>query len=345
MTLVQTALHNKCQEWIAEQDKKKAQAAAAQREVARPASPASKGKVIVSAESRRNITPRATAPPFYPASAEEQARKAMEQQMAMLNFEMPGPNQPFNLPVTPLAHRNFRPVDQGSSLYGSLAGPAFPGSGQSSYRSRNITSPAFPAQPRASLGHRGRRDTGSSGGDIWSSGGESWSSSSGEWSSLHPSASVSNAPANVPEFSLAQTLVGDLRLESAPSCALSPKDTLWNQEMFTVFRLVLGWVRLNCSIAAPEITCRLQSRLPRLWEYICTVTYPDQRSNANNHATFMLNHEKIRPLFVTRLLVQYIVQKMWDSKAWETMDEELSQTLTRINRRLERTYGYGKSDP
>src|SRR3569833_2287971 len=115
--------------------------------------------------------------------------------------------------------------------------------------------------------------------------------------------------------------------------------------MFTVFRLVLGWVRLNCSIDDPEITCRLQSRLTRLWEYICTDTNPDQRSNANNHATFMLNHEKIRPLFVTRLLVQFIVQKMWDSKAWETMDEELSQTLTRINRRLERTYGYGKSDP
>ncbi len=92
------------------------------------------------------------------------------------------------------------------------------------------------------------------------------------------------------------------------------------------------------------VTLGLPVQVPRLWDYVCSITYPRERVSATNHALFMLNNARSRVYFISRLLIQYIVQQMWDPKAWEGMDESVTETLVLVKRGLESS-GYGALQP
>ncbi len=112
-------------------------------------------------------------------------------------------------------------------------------------------------------------------------------------------------------------------------------------DVFGFFNKVKDWVRKYCSVPNSEAMHRLSHEYPRLWDYACSVTYPNNRHNAASHSLFMLCNQSFRTYFITRLLIQYVVQQMWSTQAWEGLDEKLTDTLVNVKQRLDLKYGYG----
>lgn len=334
-------MRGKCEEWVTDQELSRTSS------YVPSTNPRSYAKTL---DSRRNrdpaleenyklaglsaqpeVTPRNR---FYGAG-ETAALESLNRQAAQFNIDMPaGPNEPLKLPVTPLAHRAYPKLDQ-SHVYGALPGSFKQPQPQPG---RYVSSPSFGPGPASSRAGSAHRDTTSSG---------------SYYSSLHPSASASNAnyrsqslalqpyapPAPTPLTT--STFIRDLHPEAG--VVLTPADANWNAEIFKIFTMVLGWVKLHCRVVDPRITAQLPMKASRLWNYVVHVTYPERRGHATNHANFMLNDETLRPYFITRLMVQYITQQMWEPKAWEGLDETLTQTLQFVNHKLEGTPGFGKS--
>jgi len=179
--------------------------------------------------------------------------------------------------------------------------------------------------------------------------------SDGSWSSMGMPVSV--PPGFPPPLSLnpyidtgkTAYLRGNRRATRLTPVSGKPKlsfgDSVWNEEIFRIFTMTIGFVQLNCTVVDESANQALAECAPRLWAYICSVTYPDNKQNAANHALYLLRQSQYRTYFLTRLLVQYIVQQMWDTKAWEGLNEDVTQTLTFIKRQLARTHGPGKSSP
>ncbi len=261
------------------------------------------------------------ATPRVPFSS-TRAGKALNEQMEMLGDPM--------APITPLAKRAYSNFNR-SALPSAVApalpplaitapGPAHPAQNPSRYVVSPMYGPPPPPPPPSDV-----------------------SSSDKTWSSLRPSMSGSNLGSSSfgPATMHGKEEIAQLAADSG--IALGPTDNRWNDELFGVFRMVLGWIKENCDMRSGVTMSQMASQSPKLWDYMCSVTYPRHRVYAQNHAIYMLNTPQYRLFFLTRLLIQYIVQQMWDIKLWEGLDESLTHTVVSIKRRLERVHGYGMS--
>ncbi|OAA60910.1 hypothetical protein SPI_04934 [Niveomyces insectorum RCEF 264] len=162
-----------------------------------------------------------------------------------------------------------------------------------------------------------------------------------------------SSPAPGPVLALGPSLCTDLALvrdnsghyaaafasgvaESEPS----GKDELCVQDIFQFFNIIKDWVCRYCRVPNSDVMQNLNQNYPRLWDYACSVTYPSNRSNASSHSLYMLCNEPFRAYFITRMLVQYVVQQTWSPHSWDDLDDDLTDTLNGIKHRLDQTYGY-----
>ncbi|CAK7265616.1 hypothetical protein SEPCBS119000_001604 [Sporothrix epigloea] len=111
-------------------------------------------------------------------------------------------------------------------------------------------------------------------------------------------------------------------------------------DIFKFFNSIKDWVDKYCGFPNVDKMRTLSQQHPRLWEYACSVTYPNNRNNAASHSLFMLCNESFRSFFITRLVIQYVVQQMWSPQAWEGLDEQLTEVLESVKHRLDLKYGY-----
>ncbi|CAK7209571.1 hypothetical protein SCUCBS95973_000485 [Sporothrix curviconia] len=111
-------------------------------------------------------------------------------------------------------------------------------------------------------------------------------------------------------------------------------------DIFQFFNSIKDWVDKYCGFPNTDAMHSLSHQHPRLWDYACSVTYPDNRHNAASHSLFMLCNKSFRSYFITRLVIQYVVQQMWSPQAWEGLDEKLTEVLESVKHRLDLKYGY-----
>ncbi|KIH91296.1 hypothetical protein SPBR_01643 [Sporothrix brasiliensis 5110] len=111
-------------------------------------------------------------------------------------------------------------------------------------------------------------------------------------------------------------------------------------DMFHFYNSIKDWVDKYCSAVNESAMHNMSRQHPRLWDYACTVTYPNNRHNASSHALYMLLNKPYRSFFISRLVIQFFVQQMWNSQAWEGMDEQLTDLLISVKHRLDFKYGY-----
>ncbi|CAK7203290.1 hypothetical protein SEUCBS139899_006021 [Sporothrix eucalyptigena] len=112
------------------------------------------------------------------------------------------------------------------------------------------------------------------------------------------------------------------------------------RDIFEFFNSIKDWVDKYCGFPNNEAMHSLSHQHPRLWDYACSVTYPNNRHNAASHSLFMLCNKSFRSYFITRLVIQYVVQQMWSPQAWEGLDEKLTEVLESVKHRLDLKYGY-----
>ncbi len=289
-----------------------------------PSTPTKSGSM----SSKFGMRPLSTQQGRNSLQSSQSTTDALNLQIAQLKFNTPGPNQPLQPAVTPLAHRypHFDP----SRMYAGVAGPP------PDHQKRISSTLTIGTRPPSSLG--GPRGA-SSGSQM-----VSMNSGVGPGNQMMGPLPLDTAMMNTLVQPLMQS-TGSMDYQgfnSNSGVQLTVSDQEWRDIIFTVFKMVAGWVKLHCGEVNEDLTAQLATKFPRLWEYICSITYPQNMKNAASHAIYMLNDKLIRPIFISRLLLQYVVQKMWDPKSWEGWNDDLTEVLEESRLRLERSYGYGR---
>lgn len=140
-----------------------------------------------------------------------------------------------------------------------------------------------------------------------------------------------------------QDRLGDFAAGVVPQRGSPDEDRVRN--IFHFFNSIKDWVDKYCGAVDEDAMHSMSHQHPRLWDYACSVTYPNNRHNASSHSLYMLSNKAYRSFFISRLVIQYVVQQMWSPQAWEGMDEKLTDVLVTVKHRLDLKYGYGKLLP
>jgi hypothetical protein len=108
----------------------------------------------------------------------------------------------------------------------------------------------------------------------------------------------------------------------------------WGRMFQKLFDAIMGWIEAHI---APEYIdlkerCRNNSRL---WEYMCSVTYPNQPMEGSSHSEHLLSNGHTRKAFIMRLMVQHIVRSVFHIDLWigfsDESDARLRETLNAMN--------------
>ena len=114
---------------------------------------------------------------------------------------------------------------------------------------------------------------------------------------------------------------------------MDPESVEWQERFDKLFHMIHGWVKTYCDEINFERTEELANNFKRLFDYICSITYPENRRNAINHGKYMLNDPVTRCHFIARLLTQYVVTQMLSPEAWKGFNPDVDTTLSEVVRK------------
>lgn len=141
-------------------------------------------------------------------------------------------------------------------------------------------------------------------------------------SGVHSPATFQSPPSNAggPEPSNALVLRGQ------DNSAEDPVAQKWAKQIAQIFNAVDEWI---VAYIAPQNfnvinDCRSNKKL---WDYMCSVTYPGRPQEGDSHSVYLLRKEVTRKFFVKRLMVQHIVRSIWSIDIWLGFDKETDSAL------------------
>lgn len=101
--------------------------------------------------------------------------------------------------------------------------------------------------------------------------------------------------------------------------------------------MVHGWVSQYAMHVQEGQADVIAKDAPRLWEYLSDILYSNQPDAGASHAAYLLEDEKCRGYFVTRVMLQYIVANIFSVEAWMEFSPETDRELKELNARLHST--------
>jgi hypothetical protein len=99
--------------------------------------------------------------------------------------------------------------------------------------------------------------------------------------------------------------------------------------------MIFGWVRTYSGMVNPIEADQLAQDDKLLWSFMTNCVNPFTGKNASHRVIRLLRNEEDRPWFVMRMLVEYIRNRMWQWRAWNGFDAELTMELSDIADKLE----------
>ncbi|KAF7542195.1 hypothetical protein G7Z17_g11798 [Cylindrodendrum hubeiense] len=115
----------------------------------------------------------------------------------------------------------------------------------------------------------------------------------------------------------------------------------WNEQVMELYTVIRTFVENN----ANEPSYALPSELShtRLWPVLLATYYPLSETEAVSYLEFHLKDESSKSCLVTRVLVDFIVNRVWVPRAWCGADTEATYGIMDIEKDLERTQGQPSS--
>jgi hypothetical protein len=100
-----------------------------------------------------------------------------------------------------------------------------------------------------------------------------------------------------------------------------------------VYGLIEGWVGTYANIPNNSADQSLPNGNPSLWQFILGLTYTNLQ-DAHTHAMHLLCEAGLRPWFIMRMAVDYIVRNMWTSTAFMGFDSDTDAELKTVKNKL-----------
>ncbi|KAH6983015.1 hypothetical protein BKA56DRAFT_483691 [Ilyonectria sp. MPI-CAGE-AT-0026] len=115
----------------------------------------------------------------------------------------------------------------------------------------------------------------------------------------------------------------------------------WNEQIMELYTVIRTFVENNAN--EPSYTVPSELSQTRLWPVLLATYYPLSEAEAVSYLEFHLKDESSKSCLVTRVLVDFIVNRVWVPRAWCGADTEATYGLMDIEKDLERTQGQPSS--
>lgn len=111
----------------------------------------------------------------------------------------------------------------------------------------------------------------------------------------------------------------------------------WNEQIMDLYGAIRLFVERHA--AAPDHGSVLKIGSAALWPVLLATYHPLSETEATSYLEFHLRNENSKACVVTRVIVDYIVNRVWWSGAWTGSDSKSTQDLLGLERELEAAQG------
>ncbi|KAF4470006.1 chromosome segregation smc [Fusarium albosuccineum] len=111
----------------------------------------------------------------------------------------------------------------------------------------------------------------------------------------------------------------------------------WNEQMMELYTVIRNFVDNNAN--QPTFLKPTDLSQTRLWPVLMAAYYPLSEHEAVSYLEFHLKEESSKSCLVTRVIVDFIVNRVWVPRAWAGADNDATYGLIEVEKELERTHG------
>jgi hypothetical protein len=111
----------------------------------------------------------------------------------------------------------------------------------------------------------------------------------------------------------------------------------WNEQVMEFYAVIRNFVEKHASM--PDYTSLVQLARTSLWPILLATYHPLSENEASSYLDFHLKEESSKSCLVTRVIIDYVVNRVWVPAAWIGSDRESTYELMRLEDDLERTTG------
>lgn len=111
----------------------------------------------------------------------------------------------------------------------------------------------------------------------------------------------------------------------------------WHDSVMELYGLARTFVE-NHSVA-PEPALAHKVSMTPIWPILLATYFPLSENEAGSYLEYHLRNENSKSCLITRVIVDYIVNRVWAAGAWTGHDAESTHALIEIERDLEKMHG------
>ncbi|KFG80597.1 hypothetical protein MANI_017569 [Metarhizium anisopliae] len=111
----------------------------------------------------------------------------------------------------------------------------------------------------------------------------------------------------------------------------------WNESIMELYAMIRAFVERHANVPDPAMAMKM-STLP-LWPVLLATYYPLSAKEAASYLDIHLRADNPKCCLVTRVIIDYIVNRVWVPNAWIGFDDDCTYALLELEKDLEKTQG------
>lgn len=112
---------------------------------------------------------------------------------------------------------------------------------------------------------------------------------------------------------------------------------IWHSDIMEFYAVIRAFVERHAS--QPDHASSMKMSSTPLWPILLATYHPLSDSEAASYLEYHLRNENSKACLVTRVVIDYIVNRVWTPAAWTGADDESTFALINLERDMERLHG------
>lgn len=111
----------------------------------------------------------------------------------------------------------------------------------------------------------------------------------------------------------------------------------WHSDIMEFYAVIRAFVERHAS--QPDHASSMKMSSTALWPILLATYHPLSDAEAASYLEYHLRNENSKACLVTRVIIDYIVNRVWTPAAWTGADDESTYALINLERDMERLHG------
>lgn len=111
----------------------------------------------------------------------------------------------------------------------------------------------------------------------------------------------------------------------------------WHDGIMDFYAVIRAFVERHAS--QPDHASSMKMSSTTLWPILLATYHPLSNAEAASYLEYHLRNENSKACLVTRVMIDYIVNRVWTPAAWSGADDESTYALMELERDMERMLG------